>query len=505
MIGKVYIVGAGPGDAGLITVKGLECLKRAEVIVYDRLVGTGLQEFVSANAELIYVGKSAKVHTREQHEINQILVEKAKEGKTVVRLKGGDPFVLGRGGEEAEELFAHSIPFEVVPGISSSMAAPAYAGIPVTHRNMASSFAVITGHEDPAKELSSINWANLATGVDTLIFLMGMGNLPKIAGKLTEHGRDPETPVALIRRGTTLQQQVVTGTLSTIIEKAKSAELKPPVAIVVGEVVALRDKLAWFEKRPLFGKRILVTRSRSQASVLSKLLAERGAQPIELPAIEIHPLSNHDELDQAILNLADYQWVIFTSANGVEAFWRQLRALELDARQFARSGIAAIGPATAEALEKRGLTPDLIPETFTSEGILASLKEREINGCRVLLPRADIAPPELVEALQQLGAATHEVTAYLTRSPSEAASVKAKQMLLDGQIDIITFTSSSTVTNLIAELGDDWQAARKSRIACIGPITAATAEKAGFEVDVVAGESTILGLVEAIEEAFSIG
>ncbi|MDY6912760.1 MAG: uroporphyrinogen-III C-methyltransferase, partial [Chloroflexota bacterium] len=309
MTGKVYIVGAGPGDAGLITVKGLECLRRAAVVVYDRLIDDGLLAFVPADAELIYVGKSAKVHAKEQEEINQILVDKAQEGKLVVRLKGGDPFVLGRGGEEAEVLASNNITFEIVPGISSSMAAPAYAGIPVTHRGVASSFAVITGHEDPAKEISSINWANLATGVDTLIFLMGIGNLPKIMKKLTEHGRSPETPVALIRQGTTLQQQVVTGTLATIVEKARTAQFKPPAAIAVGEVVNLREKLAWFESRPLFGKRVLVTRSRSQASSLSKLLTERGAQPVELPAIEIHPVPDPEKLDQAILNLADYQWV----------------------------------------------------------------------------------------------------------------------------------------------------------------------------------------------------
>ena len=501
MSGKVYIVGAGPGDAGLITVKGLDCLKRAEVIIYDRLVDDGLLGFARPDAEMIYVGKSASFHAKEQDEINRILVEQAKEGKVVVRLKGGDPFVLGRGGEEAEELAANNIPFEIVPGVSSSMAAPAYAGIPLTHRNVASSFAVITGHEDPTKEISSINWANLATGVDTLIFLMGMGNLPQIVEKLTEHGRSPDTPVALIRRGTTLQQQTMTGTLSTIVDKAKSAELNPSAAIVVGEVVELRDKLAWFENRPLFGKRILVTRSRSQASALSKLLTERGAQPVELPVIEIHPVPDPKELDQAILNLADYQWVIFTSANGVEAFWNRLRALELDARQFARNGIVAIGPATAEALEERGLVPDFMPETFTSEGILAGLKEREVDGSYILLPRADIAPKDMVEGLRQMGAETHEVTAYLTRPPAEAASAKAKQMLLDGQVDIITFTSSSTVTNLVAALGDDWQAAKKARIACIGPVTAATAEKAGLKVDIVAGESTIPGLMEAIEEA----
>ena len=265
MQGKVYLVGAGPGDSGLITVKGLDCLKKADVVVYDRLIDNGLLDSARPGAEMIYVGKSSDTHAKEQHEINQVLVDKAKQGKVVVRLKGGDPFVLGRGGEEAEELKTNQIPFEVIPGISSAIAVPAYAGIPITHRNVASSFAVITGHEDPTKDTSSINWEKLATGVDTLVVLMGMGNLPLITEKLIECGRAPDTPVALIRRGTTLRQQTLTGTLMTIVEKTKSAAFQPPVVIVVGEVIGLRERLAWFENRPLFGKRILVTRSRTQA------------------------------------------------------------------------------------------------------------------------------------------------------------------------------------------------------------------------------------------------
>lgn len=505
MIGKVYLVGAGPGDAGLITARGIDCLKRAQVIVYDHLIGKGLLDYAPADAEIIYAGKSAKIHAKEQHDINRILVEKAKEGKVVVRLKGGDPFILGRGGEEAMDLAANNIPFEIVPGISSAIAAPAYAGIPVTHRNMASSFAVVTGHEDPRKATSSINWENLATGVDTLVFLMGMGNLPLIVEKLTEHGRSPDTPIALIRHGTTLQQQTLTGTLSNIIEKARSADFQPPVAIVVGEVVGLQQNLSWFENRPLFGKRILVTRSRSQASKLSSLLSERGAQPVELPTIEIHPVPDPDELDQEILNLPDYDWVIFTSVNGVEAFWKRLRALGLDARQFARSGIAAIGPATAQALVKRGLVPDFIPEEYTSNGIVSGLAERKIDGCHILLPRADIAPKDLTDGLTQLGAEPLEITTYLTRLPEKTASEKIKKMLLDEKIDIVTFTSSSTVTNLLSILEGDWQMLKKAKIACIGPITAATAEKAVLKVDIIAQEQTIHGLVSAIEEVYSHG
>lgn len=502
MKGKVYIVGAGPGDPGLITVKGMECLKQAEVVVYDRLIDDSLLDSVPPDAEMIYVGKSAKVHAKEQPEINRILIDKAGEGRTVVRLKGGDPFVLGRGGEECEALAASGIPYEVVPGISSAIASPAYAGIPVTHRQAASSFAVITGHEDPNKDISSINWQNLATGVDTLVFLMGMGNLPLISQKLIECGRAPDTAVALIRRGTTLEQEVITATLLTVAGKAEEAGFEPPVAIVVGEVVNLREKLKWFENRPLFGKRVLVTRARTQASNLSKLLAERGAQPVELPAIEIQDLPDTTQLDQAIRDIPGFDWVIFTSANGVEAVWNRLVALGRDARQFGSVRIGAIGPATALALAEKGLYPDFMPAEYTSEGILEGLSGRDIKGRRILLPRADIAPNDLVAGLARLGAEPFEVTAYLTRPPAEVAE-KARKMLLGGEIDIITFTSSSTVTNLINALANDRQAVQNAMIACIGPVTAAAAEKAGLKVDIVADEQTIPGLVAAIENYHS--
>ena len=496
--GKVYLVGAGPGDPGLLTAKGLECLKRADIIVYDYLIDNGLLDFTRPDAEVIYVGKSSKTHAREQHEINQILVDKAREGKVVVRLKGGDPFVLGRGGEEAEALFANQIPFELVPGISSALAVPAYAGIPVTHRHVASSFAVTTGHEDPAKDISSINWEKLATGVDTLVCLMGMGNLASIVEALLEGGKEPDTPVAVIRQGTTLQQQTLTGTLATIVGAAERADFQPPVVIVIGGVVGLRQKLAWFDNRPLFGKRVLVTRPRNQASVLSRLLGECGAEPVELPAIEIEDIPDPGELDKAILSLPDYHWVLFTSANGVDAFWRRLRALNLDARWFQHVRIGAIGPATAEALVVRGLYPDLLPEEHTSEGIVAGLAAIGIAGIRILLPRSDIAPTALIHRLIELGAEPHEVAAYLARPPAESIS-RAKQMFLDGKIDIITFTSSSTVTNLLAALGGELRAAKQAKIACIGPITAAAVEKAGLTVDITAPEHTIPGLVAAIE------
>ncbi len=498
--GKVYIVGAGPGDPGLITMRASECLRMAETVVYDRLIDDRILSFVPEGAERIYVGKSAKVHEKEQHEINRILIEKAREGKTIVRLKGGDPFVLGRGGEECEALAAEGIPFEVVPGVSSALAAPAYAGIPVTHRHVSSSFAVITGHEDPTKETSSIRWEKLATGEDTLIFLMGMGNLPEIARKLIENGRGPQTPVALIQRGTTLEQQVLTGTLGDIAEKAAKAGFGPPAVIVIGEVAGLRERLKWFENRPLFGKRVLVTRARTQASALSGMLRERGAQPVELPAIEIQPLPDPSALDRAIQDLPKFDWVIFTSANGVEAVWDRVRALGLDARHFGKTKLAAIGPATAEALEARGLFADFVPEPFTTRAILEGLKERGIAGRRVLLPRSDIAPKDLVEGLSRLGAEPHDVAAYLTRPAMESAA-GAKQMLERREIDIIAFTSSSTVTNLVDAVGKDRLLSSRAKIACIGPITAAAAERTGLKVDIVAKKQTIPGLVAAIEEA----
>lgn len=499
--GKVYLVGAGPGDPGLVTLKGLECLKEADVIVYDRLLDERILDLASSRAEKIYVGKMAGEHHRPQPEINQLLVARAKEGRTVVRLKGGDPFVLGRGSEEAEALVDNKIPFEVVPGVTSAIAVPAYAGIPVTHRGLASSLAVITGHEDPGKADSGINWEKLATGVDTLVFLMGMQNLPEIIAKLVEHGRPPKTPVAVIEEGTKPAQKTVVGDLDNIVTRVKEHHLSPPAIIVVGEVVRLREKLGWFENRPLFGKRILVTRARHQASTLSRLLSARGAQPIELPAIEIESVPDTKELDRTIANLERYQWLIFTSANGVAAFFDRLYALNLDARALKGLKISAIGPATAQALTTRGIAPDYVPAVFTSEGIIAGLKSDDIAGQRFLLPRADIADEELTKGITQLGGKVDEVAVYHTVPAPETIS-QARQMLAAGEIDVITFTSSSTVSYLMAAFKGEKPKIATAKIACIGPKTAATATRAGLKVDILAGEQTIVGLVQAIEDYF---
>ena len=498
---KVYLVGAGPGDADLITVKGLECLKKADVVVYDRLLDERLLDQTRPEAERIYVGKATYHHTKGQAEINQLLVDKAKEGKIVVRLKGGDPFVLGRGGEEAEALVQNDIPFEVVPGVSSAIAVPAYAGIPVTYRRLSSSFAVITGHEDPTKGKTSIAWEKLATGVDTLVFLMGIGNLSQIVRQLVENGRDVTTPVAMIKDGTGPGQKTLVGTLADIVAKAEDSNFSPPAVIVVGEVVRLREKLNWFDNRPLFGKKILVTRARTQASSLSRLLLERGAQPIEMPTIQIQSIANTVELDQAILNLENYHWLVFSSVNGVEAFFERLYALKRDARWFRSINLGAIGPATAKALEERGLCPDYLPQAYTSDCFVAGLGDQDVSGCRFLLPRADIAPKGLADGLRQLGAEVHEVTAYKTAPATEAISL-GKQLLLNGEVDVITFTSSSTVFNLLSLMDGKWQAVERPVVACIGPVTAAAAAKVELKVDVVAQTHTIPGLVEAIEQYF---
>jgi uroporphyrinogen III methyltransferase/synthase len=519
--GRVYLVGAGPGDPGLITVAGLERLKEADVVVYDRLVAPALLNEARPEADLIFVGKVAG-ESHDQQAINRLLIEKAREGKRVVRLKGGDPFVFGRGGEEAEALRAAGIAFEIVPGVTSAIAVPAYAGIPVTHRGLASTFAVITGHEDPEKPESSIDWGKLATAVDTLVFLMGTKTLAEIVEKLIANGRAPDTPVAVIRWGTTPEQRTVTGTLADIVGRARDAGLTPPAITVVGEVVRLREKLSWFaetgarlgEERPLFGKRVLITRTRRQASTLARLLAAEGAIPIELPAIEIEPAADPDAVATAIegLGAGRYAWAVFTSANAVELWFEHLRERGLDARAFGATKVAAIGPATAEALAERGIVADVVPEEYVAEAVVEALREAPMRlGDRILVPRAESARPELVEGLCSRGCQVDEVTLYRAAVP-ETAPEEALSLLREGAIDIVTFTSSSTVRNLVAMLNGSLTPGpspdarergvadmlRGSLVACIGPITAKTAEELGLRVDVVASAYTVEGLVRAM-------
>ncbi len=531
--GTVYLVGAGPGDPGLITVAGLQRLKQADVIVYDRLVSEALLKEARPDAERVFVGKVSGARTggrpaesHDQEAINRLLIKKAQDGKRVVRLKGGDPFVFGRGGDEAEALQEADVPFEVVPGVTSAVAVPAYAGIPVTHRGLASTFAVITGHEDPEKPESSIDWAKLATAVDTLVFLMGTKTLSEIVKKLIANGRSPKTPVAVIRWGTTPEQRTVTGTLANIVERVEEAGIMPPAITVVGEVVRLREKLSWFENRPLFAKRVLVTRTRRQASTLARLLVAEGAIPVELPAIEIEPAADAEAIRSAIDALASsrYAWAVFTSANAVDLWFEHLRERGLDARAFGATKVAAIGPATAVALAAAGIVADLMPEEFVAEAVLAALlphlrdtplpvrteeprsaAERRLEGSsgattpRILVPRAEGARPELVEGLRTAGAEVDEVTLYRAAVP-EVAPKEALSLLRGGAIDIVTFTSSSTVRNLAAMLNGHIETLRGPLVACIGPITAKTAEELGLRVDVVASEYTVEGLVRAMKE-----
>jgi uroporphyrinogen III methyltransferase/synthase len=503
--GMVYLVGAGPGDPGLITVRGLQLIREAEVLVYDYLAGDELLAEAGEHTEIIYVGKKGGDHTLSQEGINRLLVEKAREGKKVVRLKGGDPFIFGRGAEEAEVLWDEGIQVEVVPGVTSAIAAPAYAGIPLTHRSHTSSVAFVTGHEDPTKEVSSVHWKELAKGVGTLVFLMGMRNLPNIVANLTANGLEADTPAALVRWGTTPQQQTLTGTLGDIAEKAREANFTAPVIIVVGSVTGLRDKLNWFEKRPLFGRSILVTRTREQASQFARLLSDAGARVVEFPTIRIVPPDSWDELDAQIRALQSYQWLIFTSANGVINFHQRLLACDRDARDLQGIKVCAIGPATAEAVEERlGFKPELIPGEYRAEEIIEAFRNLGVKGLKILLPRAEVAREILPRQLSEMGADIRVVTAYRTVVPREKEG-DLTAMLEEGSLDMVTFASSSTVENFVEIAGRDRLTELKGKvaIACIGPITAEKARSYGLKVDVQPEEYTIPALAQAIIEYYS--
>jgi len=515
--GTVYLIGAGPGDPGLITLRGLERLREADVVVYDRLAHPALLEHVQPDAERIYVGKASAAHAMQQADINALLVERAKQGKAVARLKGGDPFVFGRGGEEGEACRAAGVVFEIVPGVTSAIAAPAYAGIPITHRDLASSFAVITGHErDDAGEAGGRapgtaegrrDWAGIAKGADTLVFLMGVEALPEIVARLQEHGRPSETPVALVQWGTWPRQRVVTGTLATIAAEVERAKLTPPAVCIVGAVVRLRETLRWFDDpqaRPLFGRRVLVTRAREQASALSDRLRAAGAEPVEFPVIKIVRMDDYGDLDVALSRLPRYAWVVFTSANAVPIVAERLEALGLDARAFGPVRIAAIGPATAEALYNYlRLRADFVPTEAVAEAVLAEWPEEDLRDRRILLPRAAEAREALPEQLRARGAAVEVLPVYETQHDVSAAG-SVRDALENGEIDVITFTASSTVRNFAQTLaGEDRerlrQIAGRAIVAAIGPITAETAREHGLEPQIVAETHTIPGLVAALE------
>lgn len=498
--GRVYLVGAGPGDAKLLTLRGRECLEQADVVLYDHLANPELLKFAPSHAERIYVGRKGRGGYRDQAEIHALLVTKAKEGKCVVRLKGGDPFVFGRGGEEAEVVADAGISFEVVPGVTAAVAVPAYAGIPVTHRTLASTVAFVTGHEDPAKPSSAMEWPRLASAEGTLVFLMGMKNLPQIVDRLTREGKPGTTPVALIRWGTYARQQTVVGTLSDIVAKASKADMSPPTVIVVGEVVRLRDRLNWYESRPLFGKGVLVTRPPDQAPALSSLLAAQGAEPVECPTLEIHPPESWTPVDEAINALSTYDWVIFTSVNGVQFFMRRLWFHQKDVRSLAGLHVCCIGPRTKEEAVCWGLAADLVPKDFQAEGILEAMGRLGVKGQRILIPRAKVAREILPDQLKAMGATVQVVQAYQAVPPAvEVAPIRER--LRKGEIHYLTFTSSSTVRNF-CRLFDNRQElqelTRNITVAVIGPITAETVQEEGLSVDVVALENTVPALVDAI-------
>ncbi|MGO4546211.1 uroporphyrinogen-III C-methyltransferase [Paenibacillus sp. 2TAB23] len=503
--GKVYLVGAGPGDPKLITVRGLQCLKECDVVVYDRLASPRLLRYVKPGTERIYVGKLPDRHTMKQEEINQLLVDLALQGKVVTRLKGGDPTIFGRVGEEAELLYDNGIEFEIIPGITSAIAVPAYAGIPVTHRDFASSLSIITGHESPDKLDRSIHWDKVTNATGTLIFLMGVAKIGYIADQLIKHGKPPETPVALVRWGTRVEQRTVVGTLETIEGIVKAANFQPPAVIVVGEVVLQREKLKWYENKPLFGLRVLVTRARAQASELADQIETLGGEPCEFPVIEtIEPSSPEAvEVLRDKLDLAEqYDWLMFTSVNGVNYFLSWLRKFRIDIRRFFGAKIAAVGPKTAAALAEHGLIAEVLPMKFYAEGLLEQLKPQLKAGERVLLPRGDLAREVLPMELKAMGLVPTEIDVYETVL-AEQQDELALEWILEKEIHMITFTSSSTVTNLLELLkrkgvADPVALLAGIPIASIGPITTKTALEAGLVVTIEPEAATLDGLLQAI-------
>ena len=498
--GTVYLVGGGPGDPGLIGLRAAQLLSTGTVVAHDRLSPVEALALCRADAELIDVGKQPDRHPLKQEEINALLVERASAGQAVVRFKGGDPFVLARGSEEAQACRAANIPFEIVPAVTSGIAAPAYAGIPVTHRGVAPAFAVVTGHEDPTKADTQVDYEALGRFPGTLLLYMGVGRLGRIAEALIAAGRAPTTPVAVVGWGTTPRQQTVTGTLSDIAEVLEAASVTNPAMIVVGEVVALREELAWFERRPLHGVSVLVPRTRQQAGELSERLRALGAEPIEAPTIVIEPAADPGRLRAAVASVADgaYDWVVFTSTNAVEAVYAAVDGLGLDTRVFARVSVAAVGGATAAALSQRGLRPDVVPSEQTSTGLAAALVNGAPQPGRALLPRADIATPTLPAALSAAGWDTDDVEAYRTVAAPHLPP-GASERLIAGEIDVIAFASSSTVRNLIALVGGALP--DEVRVASIGPQTSETCRELGVRVDVEADPHDIDGLVAAVQAA----
>jgi len=498
--GKVYLVGAGPGDLGLVTLRAKECIEKADVIVYDHLANPEMLGWARDAAEILYAGKKAGEHALSQEEINKLLIEKARAGKEVVRLKGGDPFVFGRGAEEAKAIVDASVAFEIVPGITSAIAGPAYAGIPVTHRTENSHVTFFTGHEDPSKKESAIDYGALAKLGGTQVMLMGVERIDAITREMMSNGVRRDLPVALVRWATTGRQQTLTGTLENITQRAIETEFEPPAVAIFGDVVSLRKDLNWYEHQPLSGKRIVVTRTRKQAGALTSQLRALGADVIELPTIRIEPPTDLREFAALVQDAHMYDWIVFTSPNGVDGFFEMFFKLYDDAREIGGAKIAAIGPATAQRVRDFHLHVDLQPDEFVAEAVVREFKKQGgVENLRILIARAEKARDVLPPELSKLGAIVDEAFAYRT-VPETRDLTGARRRFSQEGADLITFTSSSTVENFLA-LGLAWP--RDVRVASIGPITSQTARDRGLKIDVEARRHDIDGLVEAIRNFFA--
>ena len=501
--GRVYLIGAGPGDIGLLTVKGLRCLQKADVVVYDFHLNAQILNYIKGSAEFIYAGKRGGHHEMTQDEINKVLVQKAQEGKTVCRLKGGDPFVFGRGGEEAQVLSEAGIEFEVVPGISSAIAAPAYAGIPLTHREYSSSFVVLPGNEASTKKESNINWAELARFKGTIVFLMAVKNIERVTSRLIENGKSPDTPVAVVRWGTRADQRTHISTLGTVATDIKDLEIRPPAVVVIGEVVRLRESLMWFEKKPLFGQRVLLTREHTSAI---ERLEELGAEIIQFPTIKIVPPESWSDLDRAVQSIRSYHWIVFTSQNAIKWFFHRYYELGKDIRDLHGIKICAVGKKTADAIRQMGIRVDLVPEKFRAEGLIEAFGGKgSVKGLRILFPRAEIAREVFPQKMRELGAEVDVVTTYRAVKPSTHAK-RLKRFLTEGRITIATFTSGANFNNFCEMIGDDaLELLRDVAIAAIGPVTKKAIEEKGLTVKIMPEESTMEALVDEIIRHFSKG
>ncbi len=501
--GKVILVGAGPGDSGLLTLKGKDWLQRADIIVYDHLVSLNLMRFARDDAERVYAGKKEGHATLTQDEINQLLIKKAREGKTVVRLKGGDPFVFGRGGEETAALKQAGVPFIVVPGVASPIGVSAYAGIPLTHRDYSSTISIITGSNEKGKDDVKIDWDKIAARSGTLVFLMGARKLPLIVENLLKYGKRPETPVAVIQWGTTARQKTWTGTLKTIVDIAMKEKIKPPALTIIGEVVNLKPETDWFESLPLFGKTVVVTRPEEQSGDFIRMLEDRGAEPFSFPVIQTVPPEDWGPLDRALERLDGYNGLIFTSVNGVKFFSQRLREKDKDIRDLKGVKVYAIGPKTEEAVRALGIRVDVIPEDYVAESLIKSLGKENVDGKKYLLPRALVAREILPAQLREMGAKVDVVPAYRTIAPKHR-NEDLENRLKEGTIDVVTFTSSSTVTHFLDLIGREGRSLLKNvKIACIGPVTQQTAEENELTVDILPDQYTVEALVAAIEGYFS--